>query len=185
MDSYKDASPVHLQHLINAMTGSLDEQDNKDIMLRERPYFYMQEWKSKVVIRGLDKSTNIKIDIPMAPVGFYAVRDGTSLYIIGGKENNFNICKNILDFDLKERIEANRIRMKMPRYYHSVALLRKVTSTGYKSEIIIIGGENTECPYFDTKYEKIGAVIDAAFETVTNDNHKSNKKNFNSTKKNL
>ena len=80
--------------------------------------------------------------------------------------------------------------MKMARYYHSVAVLRKMTSQGgYKSELIIIGGENTECPYFDTKHEKIGAVIDAAFETVkdshhsNNNPHLSNKKRSNSVKK--
>ena len=143
----------------------------------------MQEWKSKAIVRGLDKA--VIINIPMAPVGFYAVRDGVSLYIIGGKENNFKICKNIIDFDLKKSEVINMIRMKIPRYYHSVAVLRKVTSRGYKSEIIIIGGENTECPYFDTKYEKIGAVIDAAFDAVTNDHHKSNKKNMSSIRKNL
>ena len=62
--------------------------------------------------------------------------------------------------------QFNSIRMKMPRYYHSVAVLRKVTSQGYKSEIIMIGGENPECPCFDTKDEKIRPVIDAAFEAI-------------------
>ena len=70
--------------------------------------------------------------------------------------------------------------MKMPRYYHSVAVLRKVTSQGYKSEIIMIGGENPECPCFDTKDEKIRTVIDAAFDAIPlkDQARLSNKKRF-------
>ena len=81
-----------------------------------------------MILRGLEKSSSVKVDIPIAPVGFYTVRDGTSLYIIGGKENNFKICKNIVEFDLKKDVVTNNIRMKIARYYHSVAVLRKVTS---------------------------------------------------------
>ena len=35
----------------------------------------------------------MKVGIPLTPVGFYCVRDGAQLYVIGGKFNNFKICK--------------------------------------------------------------------------------------------